>query len=174
VGDAISHVNGCNLSSLNGSRDASMLLQDLWSELDPADPDHAEISLSLVEATRDAILVSRPPVELGLSLAPIHHTKTVGEFEYALAKFGVLVTSVARGSPAAAAGLEAGDVVYSANGRIATDPTLLLRELNERRAESGVASVVVSQHPRPATATALRNALRADFGYYPVDCVAVE
>ena len=58
VGDAISHVNGCNLSSLNGSRDASVLLQDLWSELDPADPDHAEISLSLVEATRDAMLRS--------------------------------------------------------------------------------------------------------------------
>lgn len=72
-----------------------------------------------------------PRGRLGVSLSPL----TDQLAEYFGAKEGVLVSSVEADSPAARAGLRAGDVITSVNGRAVDRPSDVTREL--RDAEPG-------------------------------------
>jgi len=62
------------------------------------------------------------------------------------AQYGVAVVSVDAGSPAAAAGLEKGHVIFAVNGKLAQSHAQALKEMNHQRAAAGVASMLVSGH----------------------------
>ncbi len=77
---------------------------------------------------------------------------------------GVRIVEVRRGSPAARAGVEAGDVIVRWNGRDADEAFETPRDLHAgdsvrlhiRRADGGEREVVVVAQPRPATRVAVR------------------
>jgi S1-C subfamily serine protease len=52
--------------------------------------------------------------------------------EYFGAKGGVLVAGVSEGSPAAQAGIKAGDVITSVNGKAITSPDSLVRAVRDQ------------------------------------------
>jgi serine protease Do len=60
---------------------------------------------------------SAPPVRLGVALAPPRIARRMRRAVGLPERDGVLVRSVAEGSPAAAAGIERGDLIVSAGGR---------------------------------------------------------
>ena len=115
----------------------------------------AALCITLADHTRDLVVISRPPEEVGLHLAAIQHTKIVGENEWLMPRFGVLVKRVAEGSPAEAAGFEPGHVICSVNGKLATCAKQVSGEMFEQRGESGVASAVVSQFKQPVSSFGL-------------------
>jgi serine protease Do len=77
------------------------------------------------------------------------------------AKDGVLVSSVADASPAARAGLKAGDVITSVNGQSITSPAALARALRGPAAETEVKiGIVRDKQPVEVTATPERPSRR--------------
>lgn len=81
----------------------------------------------------DVHIISRHPEALGLKLT-----------SSTAAKYGVAVISVEPDSPAAAAGLEPGHVLFAVNGKLAQSETQVLKEMEHQRAAAGVASVLIS------------------------------
>jgi serine protease Do len=81
---------------------------------------------------------------LGLSIVPLSSQLA----EHFGATHGVLVSSVDPGSPAAAAGIVAGDVITAVDGRRTTSPAELLREV--RQAAGGEALVISVVRERQA------------------------
>ena len=75
-------------------------------------------------------LLGRERSRLGLTLEDL--TDQMGDFLGVPGKKGALVTSVAEGSPAAAANLKAGDVIVRAGEEIVADPQDLIRAVESR------------------------------------------
>lgn len=82
----------------------------------------------------DVHIVARPPELLGITLTSTD------------AQYGVTIVSVDPGSPAAAAGLEKGHVIFAVNGMLAKTHAQTLHEMDHQRAATGVASVLISGH----------------------------
>jgi len=129
VGDLISKVNGERMANVN---QAVKRIDDIWSH-EAADPTKDRLKLSLADRTRDVHIISRHPEALGLKLT-----------SSTAAKYGVAVISVEPDSPAAAAGLEPGHVLFAVNGKLAQSETQVLKEMEHQRAAAGVASVLIS------------------------------
>ena len=82
----------------------------------------------------DAVFPAFPQGRLGITAAPLTDQLAA----YFKVKAGVLVSNVAPGSPAEKAGLRAGDVITSVNGRNVGDPHVLTEELRDAKPESDV------------------------------------
>lgn len=82
---------------------------------------------------------------LGVTIQPL--TPELEEY-FGAKNGGVLVSSVAQNSPAAAAGLKAGDVITSIDGRPLTDSGDVMRQLSDR---SGNVTIVVVRDRKELT-----------------------
>jgi len=130
VGDLINKVNGETMPTVQA---AIQRIDEIWSH-EAEDPAKDRLKLSLADRTRDVHIVARPPEPLGMTLTSSD------------AQYGVAVVSVDAGSPAAAAGLEKGHVIFAVNGKLAQSHAQALKEMNHQRAAAGVASMLVSGH----------------------------
>ena len=82
----------------------------------------------------DAVFPAFPQGRLGITAAPLTDQLAA----YFKVKAGVLVSNVAPGSPAERAGLKAGDVITSVNGRNVDNPRVLTEELRDAKPEADV------------------------------------
>lgn len=147
VGDLIYKVNGKKLAN---HTQAIKMIESHWAHEALTD----RLKLSLHDRTRDVHMIARQPQPLGLKLVDAHTSR-----------FGVVVLAVMPDSPAAAAGLQVGHIIYSANGKLAQHPQQVSKELEMQRAMTGVASVLVSEHK--LTETSLRRQ-EEPFGELPI------
>ncbi len=114
-------------------------------------------ALEQVEGMRDrfdveglrSVFIGRP--RLGVSLQSL--TLQLGEFFGIDGGEGALVTSVREDSPAAKAGLEAGDVIVSIDGETVEDPGDVMRAISGRDEGEVEISVVRDKKRRTMTAT---------------------
>ena len=74
------------------------------------------------------------PRRLGISIVPLSDQLAT----YFGVKEGVLVSEVSSSTPAAAAGIQAGDVITAVNGRNVPSPADLIREVREAEAGSAI------------------------------------
>jgi serine protease Do len=108
-------------------------------------------------------LLGRERSRLGLTLEDL--TDQMGDFLGVPGKKGALVTSVAEGSPAAAANLKAGDVIVRAGEEIVTDPQDLIRAVERRASGSRIDLKVVRDKKEITVPVDLPGAERKTGGY---------
>jgi S1-C subfamily serine protease len=82
----------------------------------------------------DAVFPGFPQGRLGITAAPLTDQLAA----YFKVRAGVLVSNVAPGSPAEKAGLRAGDVITSVNGRNVDNPRVLTEELRDVKPQADV------------------------------------
>lgn len=85
---------------------------------------------------------------LGVSVQSL--TRQLGEYFGVADGRGVLITSVAPGSPAERAGLKAGDVITAVDGKEITSPYTLTRELSRRE---GTVTLTIIRNKQQQTVT---------------------
>ncbi len=115
------------------------------------DPRFGDTLDSIVQGVRDGV-TSRTRSRLGVNVQEL----SGGLPEYFGVKSGVLVTTVHDGSPAARAGLKAGDVITAVNGK----PINATRDLLSAIPESGSTEEVVVTVVRDKKETTLRTSMQ--------------
>ena len=83
--------------------------------------------------------------QIGVGVSSL--TKQLGEYFGVESGKGLLINSVRENSPAAKAGLKAGDIIVEANGKAITNNTDLLRTINEKK-EGDVTLTIIRDRNR--------------------------
>lgn len=153
------------LTAVMGRRDAgnfqnSGMLEKLWGL--PGIPEYPTAPFPPANENNPNVFIFRGDQnrQIGVSVTPL--TKQLGDFLGVADGRGLLVTNVRENSPAAKAGLRAGDVIIEVEGKKVGDALDLIRLLNEKK--EGEAALTIVREKKSQTFRVAPETLKIEKG----------